>query len=99
MHVHIIGSNPYVIRTADARNPVTVAVNAIAPGVAPVSLTLTGNYLCLIIGLLINYLYVALTATAEVQIVGIGAIAVDIQSSKNATFRCRLNNGQLRTCK
>ena len=44
-------------------------------------------------------IFAALTATAELQIVDIGAVAVHLQASKNATFRCKLNDEQFVTCK
>ena len=33
------------------------------------------------------------------EIVGIGAIAVQLQATKSATFRCRFNDGEYVTCK
>ena len=38
-------------------------------------------------------------AMGGLQVVGIGALAVELQASKNATYRCRLNNGQFVDCK
>ena len=38
-------------------------------------------------------------AEGGLQVVGVGAIAVDLRASKNATYRCRLNNGQYVDCK
>lgn len=38
-------------------------------------------------------------ATGGLQVVGFGAIAVQLRASKNATFRCRLNDGMFVDCK
>ena len=38
-------------------------------------------------------------AMGGLQVVGAGAIAVQLQASKNATYRCRLNDGEFVDCK
>ena len=37
-------------------------------------------------------------AMGGLELVGVGAIAVQLEASKNATYRCRLNNREYVTC-
>ena len=37
-------------------------------------------------------------AMGGLELVRVGAIAVQLEASKNATYRCRLNNGEYVTC-
>ena len=47
----------------------------------------------------LNLCGVVFIATGGLQVVGVGAIAARLQASKNATFRCRLNDGEFVDCK
>ena len=42
---------------------------------------------------------VVFVVMGELQVVGNGAIAVELQASKHAAYRCRLNNGESIYCK
>ena len=42
---------------------------------------------------------VVLIATGGLQIAGPGAISVQLETSKNATYRCRFNDGEYVNCK
>ena len=38
-------------------------------------------------------------AMGGLQVVGVGAIAVQLDATKSATYRCRLNDGEFVDCK
>ena len=38
-------------------------------------------------------------AMGGLQVVGVGAIAVQLEATKDATYRCRLNDGEFVDCK
>ena len=44
-------------------------------------------------------LLVVLVVMGGLQVVGAGAIAVELQASKHATYACRLNDGEVVDCK
>ena len=38
-------------------------------------------------------------AMGGLQVAGVGAIAIELQATKNATYRCRFNDGEYVDCK
>lgn len=48
------------------------------------------------------HIYIAIAvffAMGGLQVVGVGAIAVRLEATKDATYRCRLNDGEFVDCK
>ena len=48
---------------------------------------------------IVMLLLVVLVVMGGLQVVGAGAIAVELQASKHATYACRLNDGEVVDCK
>ena len=47
----------------------------------------------------IQGLFLVLLVEGELQVTGVGEIAVQIRSSKSATYRCKLNDREFVDCK
>ena len=102
-----IGTSPYIFMNVDLSETVRVEVEGTTtllfiPQI--VTTNKTGNHIS---HQNVNCIHItAVTTTTAVffamgglQVVGAGEIAVQLEASKNATYRCRLNDGEFVDCK